>query len=184
MNWFSELIDRLRKKGSWWTRQQISYQDLGNVEISTPIKRSLKLSPIEWLRLGQLRIGTAGEMNRNQDGTGRMPVVANHKWMYIDQEPQKQVTSDDTAVEIDETTDHQLLRLISAYQDSGGALTLSILRSSDDAVIWVETVNNSTPTILNCHVFQWYPKLKVKWSAVAGVNQDVTYVTESLQDVN
>ncbi len=95
--------------------------------------------------------------------------------MVSDGELVKVALTGATAIEITDQEDYDGIRLLTAYQDSGGALVLSIVRHSDDEVIATQSVANSALTYLEFRDFVVYPKLKLKLSDAGGVNQNVWY---------
>jgi len=85
--------------------------------------------------------------------------------------PSKIDSSDDTAVRTGSSSYPEGVRIYSAYQDSGGALDLSIGNVGKTIIVYTQTIPNATLTMFDYPELLFGSGLYHWWSAAAGANQ-------------
>jgi len=141
------------------------YDPLGDEELLTIEKRGSFLKDTD----GKLYYPTKGGFQR----------VKAFK-AYPQSAPLSRTTSDDTAVAVGSGTDIFKVNVMGAYQNSGGARTLSVGNSAKTVVIWTQSIPNATLTMLTINQMDLPKYTYVWWDAAAGASQYVTYVAWDL----
>lgn len=85
-------------------------------------------------------------------------------------------TNDTPIVLIDATTYPMGGYLVSAYQNSGGPLNLSVLSPATGETMDIQAINSATTTIYQNNTWHLPPGTRLKWSAAAGALQYVVVI--------
>ncbi len=148
------------------------YDPLGDQELFTPDRRGSMLKDTN----GKLYYPTKG-------GYQRIKAISIEPFG----EASAVTTTDDTGKEIAPgtyPTDGDIVgfKILTVYQNSGGALTFTVMDSAGAVTLYTKSVNNTTYTVLDItDMLLGPPKagngtvngLTVKWSAAAGAAQKV-----------